>query len=76
MLTVRTKIARTCCLLFLLFLSVACNTQSNTEPEKDNSTIIESPSLLSLGEGFTNPLGYYESTPRFSWKMSTRVSTD
>ena len=29
---------------------------------------IDKPTLLTVGEGFTNPLGYYESVPRFSWK--------
>lgn len=38
----------------------ACSSYSHTENDK--------PVSLTVGEGFTNPLGYYENTPRFSWR--------
>lgn len=43
----------------VMFVS-ACSSHSYSNNDK--------PTLLTVGEGFTNPLGYYESTPRFSWK--------
>ena len=35
-----------------------------------------SPAQLRVGEGFSNPLGYYESAPRFSWKLSPNSESD
>ncbi|MBD1388654.1 family 78 glycoside hydrolase catalytic domain [Neiella sp. HB171785] len=29
------------------------------------------PVVLEVGEGFSNPIGYYESTPRFSWQLAS-----
>ncbi|MDG6099918.1 rhamnosidase [Alteromonas sp. ZYF713] len=43
----------------LIFMG-ACSTHSYSENDK--------PTSLKVGEGFTNPLGYYESAPRFSWR--------
>ncbi|WP_371193797.1 family 78 glycoside hydrolase catalytic domain [Glaciecola sp. SC05] len=42
--------------------------QQQVEPEQVNAP--KPPTALSVGEGFENPLGYYESLPRFSWKMA------
>ncbi len=36
----------------------------------EKATLTAPPVQLSVGEGFENPIGYYESVPRFSWKMS------
>jgi len=41
----------------VIFLG-ACSSHSSSNYDK--------PTSLTVGEGFTNPLGYYESTPRFS----------
>jgi len=43
--------------LFTLFLS--CEAVSTVEPAQE----------LSLGEGFENPIGFYDATPSFSWKL-------
>ena len=43
----------------VIFLG-ACSAHSYIENDK--------PISLKVGEGFANPIGYYESTPRFSWK--------
>ncbi len=51
------------CLIGLLALLSAC-----TVPQK-NSNKLQAPAQLEVGEGFTNPLGYYEDTPRFSWVL-------
>jgi alpha-L-rhamnosidase len=47
-------------LLFALFLFVYCSNNSNeTKPPYD----------LVIGEGFENPLGYYDAETSFSWKL-------
>lgn len=55
-------------ILILLFLLSACQSDSST------STLLPAlelaPEVLTVGEGFVEPLGYYESTPRFSWKIA------
>ena len=50
-------------LLGLCALLFAC-----TVPQKTSEQII-APTQLEVGEGFTNPLGYYEDKPRFSWVL-------
>jgi alpha-L-rhamnosidase len=54
--------------LFCFFTLIACNSQyaesvSSTEQ-------LAAPIALKVGEGFRNPIGYYESKPRFSWKLA------
>ncbi|WP_232222421.1 hypothetical protein [Glaciecola sp. HTCC2999] len=39
-----------------------------------NSDNNEAPIALEVGEGFVNPIGYYEQAPRFSWKISPDAS--
>ena len=38
-----------------------------------NRALADAPVNLIVGEGFENPLGYYESQPRFSWKIDDRA---
>lgn len=52
--------------LSLLFLCSAC-TDQKTEAK---SKVVQAPQQLKVGEGFVNPIGYYESKPRFSWKIA------
>ena len=56
---------------FIIFISITllvvqlisgCST-------KKNETLNVHPVKLKVGEGFVNPLGYYENEPRFSWKL-------
>lgn len=44
---------------------------SESEPSSSKLADIVAPVKLSLGEGFDNPLGYYESRPRFSWQLAS-----
>lgn len=59
----------------LVFLS-ACghynvsNKQSTKNQDKPGD-LSAAPYHLRIGEGFTNPIGYYEQQPRFSWKMNS-----
>ncbi|MBR9908833.1 MAG: family 78 glycoside hydrolase catalytic domain [Gammaproteobacteria bacterium] len=53
----------------MIVAGVACSLQ---RPE---AALIAAPTGLQVGEGFSNPLGYYESEPRFSWKMSSDSSS-
>ncbi|KMT67090.1 rhamnosidase [Catenovulum maritimum] len=50
-------------LLSLIVLS-ACTFTNNTEFEG------QAPIALKVGEGFVNPIGYYEQKPRFSWQIA------
>ena len=48
----------------LIFLLSACTFTNNTELEG------QAPIALKVGEGFVNPIGYYEQNPRFSWQIA------
>lgn len=62
------------CLLFLTKQSHAhrANIEKSVLVTHDH---IAAPVDLKLGEGFVKPLGYYESRPRFSWKLGPQSST-
>ena len=51
-------------LMSLIFLLSACSFTSNTELEG------QAPIALRVGEGFINPIGYYEQKPQFSWQIA------
>ncbi len=59
--TVRIRVATT---LLVAVLIVSCSAQES------KPTLVAAPIDLEVGEGFDNPLGYYELTPRFSWKLA------
>lgn len=40
-----------------------------------NSVNLEKPHSLSVSEGFENPIGFHDSIPSFSWKLSKKIST-
>lgn len=60
----------------LLFTSViSCSyTQSGVvqtnSPLMQTETLKHAPVKLKVGEGFVNPIGYYETRPRFSWQIA------
>lgn len=54
--------------LFVCFLITGCGQQQNpsqTARVDTASTLVN----LKVGEGFVNPIGYYEAMPRFSWQL-------
>lgn len=53
-------------------LLVLSSCVKNTKIEQSASP--SPPGSLSVGEGFVNPIGYYESVPRFSWKLDPQSS--
>ncbi|RDV25667.1 rhamnosidase [Alteromonas aestuariivivens] len=57
-------------MLPLLWLA-ACTAQPPA-----SQAIVEAPVKLKLGEGFSSPIGYYESTPRFSWLLPQQGQSD
>ncbi|WP_342807852.1 family 78 glycoside hydrolase catalytic domain [Alteromonas sp. M12] len=62
----------TLCAIFTLFLIVACESgkvESRLEVNGADIFSLSAPSSLEVGEGFVNPIGYYEQQPRFSWKI-------
>ena len=55
--------------LSLLLLVISCTAKN---VDTDTSSIL-APHMLKVGEGFVNPVGYYESSPRFSWQISAKA---
>ncbi|MDP5033194.1 alpha-L-rhamnosidase [Paraglaciecola sp.] len=41
----------------------------------DSSHTFTAPVQLKVGEGFINPIGYYEARPRFSWQLNKHANT-
>ncbi|WP_440877022.1 family 78 glycoside hydrolase catalytic domain [Thalassotalea sp. PLHSN55] len=54
--------------LFLCMSLTGCST------DKQQTVLPKSPVKLVVGEGFENPLGYYEQAPRFSWQLAANSS--
>lgn len=52
-------------MLVTLFIVMAVSCKPKNE--------IQAPDSLRVGEGFTNPVGYYDAIPRFSWKLPEGV---
>ncbi len=65
-----TRIARGNVLLLAALLFASCSVQAS------KSEFAAAPIDLQVGEGFVNPLGYYESTPRLSWKLAPSADSD
>ncbi|TMN74150.1 rhamnosidase [Pseudoalteromonas sp. S1727] len=59
--------------LFSVFIFLAgCAEHNQHSTESESSKVVAqvaAPIQLKVGEGFVNPLGYYEQRPRFSWKI-------
>jgi len=60
--------------LILLLASIisACNPADSALTSERNTT--SAPVELKVGEGFVDPLGYYEASPRFSWLLPEESS--
>ncbi|WP_448249078.1 family 78 glycoside hydrolase catalytic domain [Thalassotalea agariperforans] len=62
----------------LLLLS-ACGDKTPENASQPVAIVAEtlaSPNALTVGEGFNEPLGYYESAPRFSWKIPANAESE
>ncbi|MGJ8691816.1 MAG: family 78 glycoside hydrolase catalytic domain [Thalassotalea sp.] len=60
-------------LLILLLLISGCQ---NDHGSITNNNMLKTDPVINLkvGEGFVNPIGYYEAKPRFSWQLSQQSS--
>ncbi|MFA3792006.1 family 78 glycoside hydrolase catalytic domain [Aliiglaciecola sp. SL4] len=58
-------------LLSLLCIFSVISACSYTQISQQGTT---APTALKVGEGFVNPIGYYEQNPRFSWQISPTAS--
>lgn len=57
--------------LLCLFLVIsACSFSDINNNSSANSQAATAPIALTVGEGFVNPIGYYEQKPRFSWQIA------
>ena len=65
-----TILARRSLILLIAILIASCSIQESRQ------LVAAAPVDLEVGEGFTNPLGYYEATPRFSWKLKPSGESD
>lgn len=54
-------------IILITFLMAACGQSKSATPSVVAS--LSAPIELKVGEGFVNPLGYYEVSPRFSWVL-------
>ena len=58
--------------IFMSFFMIGCQnnqTPSTTDVLEKEHTVIQ----LKVGEGFLNPIGYYEAQPRFSWQLNPQA---
>ncbi|MCF2948870.1 glycoside hydrolase family 78 protein [Paraglaciecola aquimarina] len=66
-------------LISVLALSVSCS-DANSEIKPAlvivSESLVIAPNMLKVGEGFKDPLGYYEAEPRFSWEISTKAKAN
>ncbi|MDQ9094068.1 family 78 glycoside hydrolase catalytic domain [Pseudoalteromonas haloplanktis] len=57
-------------LALVVCLSASCSNEKEAlNSPQQTISLIAAPIELKVGEGFKAPVGYYESTPRFSWQM-------
>ncbi len=63
---VRANLFRAFFFVLLTVIVTACGPSGSEFP----SGAATAPTDLRVGEGFENPLGYYEASPRFSWKLA------
>ncbi|MDO6693296.1 family 78 glycoside hydrolase catalytic domain [Aliiglaciecola sp. 3_MG-2023] len=63
------------CILTLLVGCEADKSGSLVNPSKTNTDELAAPIALKVGEGFENPIGYYEAQPRFSWEIAQDANT-
>ncbi|MGJ8678893.1 family 78 glycoside hydrolase catalytic domain [Paraglaciecola sp.] len=73
MLLKRNIISKLAACSVMTMLAVACGsdkTESSSVTTQASAVLLAAPSDLKVGEGFVNPIGYYEAQPRFSWKLA------
>ena len=59
-----------------ILASLAVLMSASCKIEESVPEFIAAPIDLKVGEGFTSPLGYYESTPRFSWRLAPSAESE
>lgn len=67
---IKTKSVKKYSLLLSALMLGACTGSKPSVPQAIESAAQIAPVELTIGEGFSEPLGYYESQPRFSWKIA------
>ncbi|AWB65559.1 rhamnosidase [Saccharobesus litoralis] len=74
----RTKLKKSAALVvFASSVLLGCSQHESQQEAQQNTTaeplvsktLLQAPVQLKVGEGFIEPLGYYESKPRFSWRL-------
>ena len=65
--TFKINILRFLVLTLFTFISAACGQTDSVSSSK--RIPVSAPKDMKVGEGFVNPLGYYEASPRFSWVL-------
>ncbi|WP_016954233.1 alpha-L-rhamnosidase [Catenovulum agarivorans] len=65
-----TKCLRVIATYIALLLLSACSGNTPKETPLTITGLLTAPTALKVGEGFVEPLGYYEKSPRFSWQLA------
>ncbi|MFY8328195.1 family 78 glycoside hydrolase catalytic domain [Pseudoalteromonas sp. ZZD1] len=61
----------------VMSLNIACSSDTETKRVTEQPFVsIAAPVELKVGEGFESPIGYYESKPRFSWKIAKNAHSN
>lgn len=61
-----------CRYILFCILAVLLAACEQAEPDTTNDSekmVLPAPTVLTVGEGMVNPIGHYESVPRFSWQV-------
>ncbi|MCF2946931.1 glycoside hydrolase family 78 protein [Paraglaciecola aquimarina] len=61
-------------LIGFMLLLTACSFEPNDMVNSNKIVNATAPIGLKVGEGFVDPIGYYEKTPRFSWLISPKAN--
>jgi alpha-L-rhamnosidase len=57
-------------LIGFILLLTACSFEPNDMVNSNKIVNATAPIALKVGEGFVDPIGYYEKTPRFTWQIA------
>lgn len=74
----RNTVSKLMAVSVVALMGASCGqSQQDSKPTAEASIMLgAAPVSLFVGEGFDNPLGYYESAPRFSWKMDPNAKAN
>ncbi|WP_232824822.1 family 78 glycoside hydrolase catalytic domain [Algibacillus agarilyticus] len=72
MMLIKTRCTKKYGALLLALMLGACTGSQSTAPSIIEAAVPMAPVKLTVGEGFNEPLGYYEQQPRFSWQISDK----